>query len=99
MIVFQGRLEGVPSRGAGARGVRRLRLLSSAIAVVVGHKTIVFLSLLLTTPDPPGHETQSAENDGTTDTDNDANDGVPRLGAHARATIIVLIGKSRSKGY
>lgn len=97
VIVLQGGLERIALRGAGARRVRGFRLLSTAVAVVVGHQTVVLFGLLLAAPDSPGNKSQGTQDDGTTDTHNHTDDGVPSLGGHARSVGVALVVESRSQ--
>ncbi|KAI6775350.1 hypothetical protein HG530_002108 [Fusarium avenaceum] len=70
-----------------------------AVGLVEIHETVSLLTLLLTSPDSPGHEAESADDNGTANADNNANNGVASLGRHAGRAVIVVVGaQSRSCG-
>lgn len=69
-------------------------------SIVVLHQIVGLVGLSLAAPNPPGDDTTAGQDDGSTDTDNDANDGVAGLVRHAAAGLaVVLIGsKARRRG-
>lgn len=96
MVVLQGRLEGVSLRVA-AGGAGLIILLHGAVSTVVLHKSIVFLSVLLAAPDSPGHQKENTHNNGTSNTNHDANDSVASLSRHARVARGVAPVESRGR--
>jgi len=82
MVALEGALEGGSANRVSGRG-----LLGRAARVV--HEVVVLISPLLTPPDPPGHKRQPAQDDGTADTDHDADDDVASLWRHARGRAVL----------
>lgn len=77
VIIFQRRLERVPR--TVARCTTSGRLLCGTDVDLVSHEAVSLFSMLLAAPDSEGNQAERAENNGTTDTDNNANDGVASL--------------------
>lgn len=77
VVALEGALEGRSANRGASCG-----LLGRAARVV--HQVVVLFERLLAAPDPPGHESQTAQNDGTADANHDADDGVASLCRHAR---------------
>lgn len=82
MVALQGALEGGSANRVSGRG-----LLGRATRVV--HEVVVLIGPLLAAPDPPSHERQPAEDDGTADANHDADDRVASLCRHARGRAVL----------
>lgn len=89
MVVLQSRLEGGAALSA-ASTTASLRLFhsSSSRRHIVVHKPVVLLVVLLASPDSPAYQPESTKNDGTTNTNNDADDGISSLGGHTRSLTV-----------
>lgn len=91
MVALQRALEWRPLAASnGGSGIESAHLALAFGSVVVAHKAVVLLVGPLATPDPPGEETSNGKHDGTSDADDDTDDGVSCLGGHARATVAVV---------
>lgn len=88
MIALEGALEGSATAGRATNGVWLLGVMAQA--VVVHHEVIGLLLALLATPNPPRNESQTTQDNGTTNTDDNSNDGVARCSRHARSSIVVV---------
>lgn len=74
-------LKGALERGATGHGAASVRLALDGAAVV--HQAVVFLLVLLAAPNAPGHQRQTAQDDGTADANHDADNRVAGLRGHA----------------
>lgn len=81
VVGLKGALERVVACTASRRGC----LLGGSAAHLVAHQAVVVFVDLLTSPDPVSNQGKTRQHDEATNTDDDANDGVLGLGAHAAA--------------
>lgn len=92
MVALQRALEWRPcSASLGRSSVESADFALALGSVVVGHEAVVLLVGPLATPDPPGEETTNSKHDGTSDTDDDADDGSLCLIRHA-GTAAAIVG-------
>lgn len=94
MVVLQSRLERSSAISTRTARVGLLLLIDTGVCVAVGHQSVGLLGVLLASPDTPADNSDGAENDGTTDTDNNADDGAASLGRHARGTVVALVAQA-----
>lgn len=83
VVVLQGGLEWC-ALAVGAEGSHRFLLLLATGTCVVVHEAVALLRKLLSSPDSPGHYTQSTKDNGASNADNHTNHGVARLWRQAR---------------
>lgn len=91
VVALEGALEG---RAAGHRAAG-IGLLGRGAVV---HQAVVLVLVLLAAPDPPGDKRQTAEDDGATDADDHADDGVAGLGRHPRGLAAAAVVRKTGRG-
>lgn len=90
MIALQRALEG----GASNHGSSNFGLAS----IIIIHQIVGLLGLFLAAIDPPANDAQAGQDDGSADTDNDANNSVASLGRHVAVLAVLTGGKARRRG-
>jgi len=90
VVVLQRRLERIPLSTSRATP---WRLFYSVHVGAVIHETTRLIGLFLAAPNPKSDQTKSANNNATTDTDNNTNDSISSLDRHTRG-----LGVGRAQG-
>lgn len=90
MVALQRALEWRPCTASDGRSsVESSDFALALSSIVVAHEAVVLLVGLLAAPNPPGEETGNSKYDGTSDTDNNTDDGPFRRRGHSGATVAV----------